>query len=171
MTIRKANVSDSKSLSLIAERTFRDTFGGVNSTENMEIHCKCNYSELIQASEIENSNMSTLLCEHESVIVGFAQVRWGDAPVCIVAHRPGEIQRMYFDKIWHGKGLAQMLMKACLNEMSARRNDVAWLGVWERNPRAIAFYKKFGFKEVGDHIFLLGNDQQRDIVMNLPLSI
>jgi ribosomal protein S18 acetylase RimI-like enzyme len=56
-------------------------------------------------------------------------------------------------------------MNACLAELINRGSDVAWLGVWERNPRAISFYRKLGFMEVGDHIFPLGHDPQRDIIM------
>jgi RimJ/RimL family protein N-acetyltransferase len=56
-------------------------------------------------------------------------------------------------------------MNACIDVMRDRRSDVVWLGVWERNPRAIAFYRKFGFVEVGDKVFPLGTDPQRDIVM------
>jgi ribosomal protein S18 acetylase RimI-like enzyme len=62
-------------------------------------------------------------------------------------------------------------MNACIEEMSLHRSDVVWLGVWERNPRAIAFYRKFGFREVGTHVFPLGNDPQRDIVMARPVRI
>jgi ribosomal protein S18 acetylase RimI-like enzyme len=70
----------------------------------------------------------------------------------------------------HGKGVAHDLMNACMDEMRFHRSDVVWLGVWERNPRAIAFYKKFGFLEVGVHVFPLGSDPQRDIVMSRPVS-
>lgn len=93
------------------------------------------------------------------------RLRWCDAPDCVAAQSPGEIQRLYVVDAWHGKGIAQDLMHACIREMEARGSDVAWLGVWERNPRAISFYRKFGFVEVGDHFFSLGNDPQRDIVM------
>ena len=56
-------------------------------------------------------------------------------------------------------------MNASLAEMSSQACDVVWLGVWERNFRATAFYRKFGFVQVGDHVFMLGSDRQRDIVM------
>jgi ribosomal protein S18 acetylase RimI-like enzyme len=56
-------------------------------------------------------------------------------------------------------------MAACLEELKARGSDVAWLGVWERNPRAIAFYRKMGFAECGEHVFTLGHEPQRDVVM------
>jgi len=60
-------------------------------------------------------------------------------------------------------------MATCIKEMENRESDVVWLGVWERNPRAMAFYKKFGFGEVGDHVFPLGTDPQRDIIMARPV--
>jgi ribosomal protein S18 acetylase RimI-like enzyme len=69
-----------------------------------------------------------------------------------------------------GTGVAQELMNACLAEMTMSGSDVAWLGVWERNPKAIAFYRKFGFRGVGEHVFRLGNDAQRDVVMVRALA-
>ena len=70
---------------------------------------------------------------------------------------------------WHGKGLAQALMDACIGELRRQNADAVWLGVWEHNPRAIAFYRKCGFTEVGEHVFVLGEDPQRDVVMVKPL--
>ena len=96
--------------------------------------------------------------------------RWGKPPSCVVAEAPGEIQRLYVARDCHGKGIAHDLMNACVDEMKTHRSDVVWLGVWERNPRAIAFYKKFGFLEVGVHVFPLGNDLQRDLVMSRPAT-
>ena len=86
------------------------------------------------------------------------------------AKRPGEIQRLYVVEDWHGKGVAQALMQACIEAMQRRGADVVWLGVWEHNPRAIAFYGKFGFVVAGEHVFSLGGDQQRDLVMVRAIS-
>jgi ribosomal protein S18 acetylase RimI-like enzyme len=168
--IRQARRCDAKKLAAIAEDTFRDTFADVNTPEDMTLHCRASYSEAIQAEEIASPNMVTLLCEHAGRLVGFAQLRWGKAPGCVVAEAPGEIQRLYVARDCHGKGVAHDLMTACMGEMTIRQSDVAWLGVWERNPRAIAFYRKFGFLEVGAHVFPLGSDPQRDIVMARPVT-
>lgn len=163
--IRKANCSDAKQLSQIAEETFRVTFSAMNTVSDMDAHCARSYSEAIQSAEIFDPNMMTLLCEDEGRLIGFAQLRWGGAPDCVSAKLPGEIQRLYVVSHWHGKGIAQELMNACIDKLKQRGSDVIWLGVWEKNPKAISFYKKFGFVEVGDHVFPLGNDPQRDIVM------
>jgi len=157
-------------LAAIAEETFRDTFAAMNAPEDMELHCRASYSEAIQGEEIANPDMLTLLCEQDGNLVGFAQLRWDTPPDCVVADAPGEIQRLYVARDCHGLGVAHDLMNACLDEMASHRCDLVWLGVWERNQRAIAFYKKFGFQEVGEHVFPLGNDPQRDIVMVRPVA-
>src|SRR4029078_6737417 len=135
----------------------------------MDVHCRASFSPSIQAAEISSPAMHTLLSQSEGCIAGFAQLRWNSAIACVQAESPGEIERLHVVADWHGKGVARDLMDACIEAMTGDGCDVAWLGVWEHNPRAIAFYKKCGFAEVGDHIFLLGNDAQRDIVMARPL--
>ncbi|MDC0707071.1 hypothetical protein POL68_01175 [Stigmatella sp. ncwal1] len=60
-------------------------------------------------------------------------------------------------------------MLRCLEEGRTRGHDVLWLGVWERNARAQAFYSRWGFTEVGEMRFLLGDDLQRDLVLALAL--
>lgn len=169
-TIRRARLGDAKALSQIAEATFRATFGAMNTPEHMDRHCETSYAERIQAAEISNPDMVTLVSEEQGEIVGYAQMRWGSAPDCVSASSPGEVQRLYVVKDWHGKGVAQELMRACIMEIAQHGSDAVWLGVWEHNPRAIAFYKKSGFVEVGSHIFPLGGDPQRDIVMVRPLA-
>ncbi|WP_326929924.1 MULTISPECIES: N-acetyltransferase [Citrobacter freundii complex] len=72
---------------------------------------------------------------------------------------------LYVDEPYHGKGFAQALMQKCFAEFEAKGSDPVWLGVWEHNPRAISFYRKLGFTEVGEHIFQVGSDPQRDIIM------
>jgi ribosomal protein S18 acetylase RimI-like enzyme len=168
--VRRAHRYDAKQLAAIAEKTFRDAFAAVNTPEDIALHCRRSYSEAIQADEIANPNMVTLLCEHGGRLVGFAQLRWSKAPSCVVADAPGEIQRLYVARDCHGTGVAHDLMNACIDQLTIYQSDVVWLGVWERNSRAIAFYRKFGFREVGAHVFPLGNDPQRDIVMARPVT-
>lgn len=163
--IRRACLRDAGMLSALAEATFRATFGAMNTAEHMAIHCRGSYGEEIQAAQIADPGMVTLLCEHEGSLIGYAQLRWGEAPGCISAQRPGEIQRLYVTVDWHGKGVAQELMRACIQVLQQRGSDTLWLGVWEHNPRAISFYEKFGFVAVGEHMFPLGGDLQRDITM------
>ncbi|MCM2316162.1 MAG: GNAT family N-acetyltransferase [Thermoanaerobaculia bacterium] len=142
----------------------------MNTVEDMNLHCRASYGREVQSAEISNSGMVTLVCEDDGTLIAFAQLRWSEAPGCVSATSPGEIQRLYVAQPWHGRGIAQDLMTACMKEMRMRDSDVVWLGVWERNPRAIAFYRKLGFVEAGSHVLPLGTDPQRDIIMVRPVS-
>ncbi|HRO86747.1 GNAT family N-acetyltransferase [Denitratimonas tolerans] len=168
--IRSARARDARALAELAESTFRATFGAMNSAAHMQTHCRALYGEAIQAAEIADPDRETLLCEHDGGLIAYAQLRWGEAPECVVATRPGEIQRLYVADAWHGAGIAQALMQASIERMRQRASDVVWLGVWEHNPRALAFYRKVGFAVAGEHVFPLGGDPQRDLVMVLPLA-
>ena len=167
-TIRLANTSDAFDLAQLAESTFRDAFSEFNSTKNMDAHCSESYGKKLQQSEIENENRITLVVEKNQQLIAYAQLKWDKSPQCISANYPGEIQRLYVDKNYHGSGVSHELMDKCILLLQNLDKDLIWLGVWEHNPRAIAYYKKFGFVEVGEHKFLLGDDLQRDIIMARP---
>jgi ribosomal protein S18 acetylase RimI-like enzyme len=163
--IRDAAESDARRLAELAERTFRDAFAAMNTPENMEHHCREQYGEAIQAREILDPSTTTLICEDDGEFVGYAQLRWGQAPAHLTAKCPMEIQRIYVVRKWHGRGLAQELMAEALRRAERGGADLVWLGVWELNPRAIAFYRKSGFEESGSHTFVVGDDPQRDVIM------
>jgi ribosomal protein S18 acetylase RimI-like enzyme len=81
-----------------------------------------------------------------------------------------EVVRFYVDRPWHGRGVAHQLMAAAADAAQAAGARTLWLGVWERNPRAIAFYRKCGFEDVGTQIFVLGADHQQDLVLARSLG-
>lgn len=168
-SIRPANPDDALALARLAERTFRDTFGAENAAADMDSHCTTHFGEEIQRAEIHDGNSLTLLAEDDGGLVAFAQV-WVHSPKpLLTAARPAKLHRLYLAKEWHGQGLAHDVMHAVLEAARLREADALWLSVWERNPRAIAFYRKFGFDVVGEQIFQVGSDPQRDLVMSVKI--
>jgi ribosomal protein S18 acetylase RimI-like enzyme len=81
-----------------------------------------------------------------------------------------EIERIYVLKEFHGQNMGQLLYNKALEIATKLSIKEIWLGVWEKNKRAISFYKKNGFIEFDTHIFKLGNDDQIDIMMKLTLN-
>lgn len=163
--IRLASDTDAARLAIMAESTFRDTFQQANSVEDMDLYCAKSFGLARQLAEIQDPAMSTLLVEIGVELIAFGQLRFGATLECIQGHKPVEIYRLYVASSWHGRGIAQELMTALINHAFKGDADCLWLGVWEHNPRAIAFYRKFQFQIVGEHIFVLGNDRQRDLIM------
>jgi ribosomal protein S18 acetylase RimI-like enzyme len=168
--IRLAIRHDAKQLAGLQEQTFRDTFEALNTPADMAQHCATHYSTALQEQEILNPDMITLVCEDQEILIGFTQLRFKNSPVDDNAQRAAEIQRLYVEKNWHGKGIAQQLMTEAITSVRRLGADQIWLGVWEKNPRAISFYRKFDFVEIGEHIFILGSDAQRDIILRKNLE-
>ena len=168
--IRPAKLSDAASLAAIAEQTFRETFAADNSAENINLYCAQKFSAQIQGEEVSDPQLVTLLAEIAGELVGFAQLRLAHAMACVKGDRPAELRRIYISSKWHGRGVANELMRAVHAAAANAGSACLWLGVWERNLKAIAFYRKCGFSVVGDHVFLLGQDQQRDLIMVAQLG-
>jgi ribosomal protein S18 acetylase RimI-like enzyme len=155
-SVRRAESSDAPAVASFAERVFRETFGSANTADNMRRYAVEAFGEEIQARDLADPGGVTLLAETGDALAAFAQLRFGEAPSCVVAKRPAEIVRFYVDRPWHGRGVAQSLMAAVRLLAQRRGSDRLWLGVWEGNARAIAFYEKNGFLTVGDQPFMLG---------------
>ena len=168
--IRLALPTDAAALAALAERTFRDTFAVDNTPEDMAAHVAQSYSPDHQARELSDPARTTFVAEGPSgELTAYAQLRAGAAPACVTGPAPLELCHFYVERAHHGQGLAQQLMTAVLESAARRGAATLWLGVWERNPRAQAFYRKYGFVDVGAHTFVLGSDHQTDRLMARPL--
>ena len=162
---RRATAQDAKTLAMLAEKTFRDTYTRFNTPENMQAHCDTSFGEPIQRAEIEDPGRESWVVELDGQLVAFAQLIL-DRPCPSVTDASGiEILRFYVDANLHGTGLAYRLMDDLVARAAALGAGVLWLGVWDGNPRAIAFYQKCSFEHVADKTFTLGGEVQRDYVM------
>jgi len=169
MTIRRGTAADAPVLAALARDTFFDTFAATNEATDMALHLERAYGVPQQTAELTDPGVVTLLVEEGGLVVAYAQLRRGHAPDCVQGAEPIELWRFYVNREWHGRGLAQALIARVTAEAGDTGAQTLWLGVWERNPRARAFYLKCGFTDVGEHVFLFGTDPQTDRVMARPL--
>jgi diamine N-acetyltransferase len=170
MNIRYGTTDDAKMLSELGAKTFYDTFAKDNTPENIEAYLKASFSPEIQLNELSNPENIFLIIESENTPIGYAQLILNSKDDALKRTRPLEIRRIYAAQEYLGKGVGKALMQATINEARQRGCDCVWLGVWEKNQRAIDFYKKWGFREVGTHLFNVGDDPQKDYVMELELT-
>ncbi|HET7553551.1 MAG TPA: GNAT family N-acetyltransferase [Gemmatimonadaceae bacterium] len=166
VTIRPATPDDAAALAAFGERTFREAFGPDNRPEDVDVYVRATYSAERQGAEIIDPDRITFVGECDGALAAFAQLRAnGKAPSCVDGRAPLELLRFYVDRPWQGRGVAHSLMDAVVAAARSRGARTLWLGVWERNPRAITFYGKHGFRDVGCQPFKLGGDDQTDRVM------
>lgn len=165
MLIRTATTTDNVLLAELGARTFADSFSTENTSENMAAYLAGAFSPEKQADEVADPGTIFLIATMDDKTVGYARLKRGAAPACVKASQPIEIIRFYSIKEMIGHGVGAALMAACLAESQRMNCDVVWLDVWEKNPRAISFYTKWGFEKVGEQEFILGEDVQHDWLM------
>lgn len=165
VTIRNATVTDANLLAELASRTFQETFASENTPEDMAAYLASSFSVVQQSAELADPGATFLIAEVDGVAAGYAKLHGGKQPEAVAGARPIELVRLYVLREWLGRGVGETLMRACLDQARSAEYETIWLGVWERNARAQAFYRKWNFRPVGHQVFQLGSDEQRDIVM------
>jgi ribosomal protein S18 acetylase RimI-like enzyme len=169
--IRRATVADAALLAELGARTFAEAFAADNRPEDMTAYLASNFGLTHQATELANPQSTFLIAEVAGSATGYAKLHSGTVPPNGVTNdKPIELVRLYVSQDRIGSGIGASLMQACLTEATQQGNRTIWLGVWEHNVRARAFYQKWNFHEVGKHIFQLGNDPQTDILMQRSLG-
>jgi ribosomal protein S18 acetylase RimI-like enzyme len=163
--IRHGTIADAPALAAFAARTFMETFEATNNAADMAVYMERTYGVAQQTAELSNPDVTTLVAHRDHALVAYAQVRRAPPPAVVPDRAAIELHRFYVDRPAHGTGVAQLLMAAVCDAARAIGGRHLWLGVWEHNPRAIAFYRKSGFHDVGSHVFVLGSDRQTDRVM------
>jgi diamine N-acetyltransferase len=169
ITFRRATIADAALLAALAAAGFSDTFAADNDPRDMEAYLAAAFGEATQRVELADPDVTVLLAERDGQVVGYAMLVEGVGPPCVGGGSALEIGRLYAAKRWIGTGVGAALMQRCLDEAVARGRDTIWLGVWEHNRRAIAFYERWGFTDVGSQPFVLGRDVQTDRVMKRAL--
>lgn len=165
LNIRQATPQDNELLAEIGAETFYDSFAPDNTPGNMAAYLAASFSPQQQAAELADPNSSFLIAEIGDEVVGYARLKFADPPQALAGQKTVEIARFYARKRWIGQGVGARLMQSCLEQARQRGCQTIWLDVWEKNPRAIAFYAKWGFFEIGTQTFQLGDDLQRDLLM------
>ena len=170
LTIRRGEPADAPAIAEFAARVFHESFAADNRPEDMAMYMLVAFGPEQQRRELADPDNTYLLAEQDGRLAGYALVRaGGETPECVATRPSVEVVRFYVDRPWHGRSVAALLMAECEAEARRRSARGMWLGVWERNDRAVAFYRKCGFRDVGSHEFVLGTDVQRDRVMEREL--
>jgi ribosomal protein S18 acetylase RimI-like enzyme len=167
--IRFATAADADLLAELGARTFLETYADYNRPDDMAAYLSAHFTPGRLAEELADEDAMCLIAEVDGAAVGYATLRASDVPVCVGGEKPVELARLYVAKEWLSRGVGAALMRACISQAQQKGFQSIWLGVWQRNERAYAFYRKWGFQVVGEHVFQLGSDPQNDWIVERAL--
>ena len=153
----------------IAIRTFGETFAETNSEENMnDYYARC-FNENTLRQELRDPEAQWFFIEFRGELAGYLKVNTGRAQTEPREEEAFEVERIYVLKAFHGTGVGAALMEHAIRLGREMGKRYLWLGVHEENFRALRFYEKFGLQEFDDHVFMMGKQPQRDVLMRMEL--
>ncbi|GLB47481.1 spermidine/spermine N(1)-acetyltransferase [Philodulcilactobacillus myokoensis] len=164
-SIIKCNQENVNELQKISRKTFSETFGAQNSQKNLDEYLKQAYNKEKLLKEINNPNSQFYFIKTNHKIAGYLKLNLNDAQSEKMSNDDLEVERIYLVKTMQKLGLGRKLFDKAIAEAKKHHKKTIWLGVWEHNENGKAFYKHLGFKPFSDHVFQLGDDAQRDILM------
>lgn len=173
IALAKATAATAAQLAELGRQTFQDTFATANTPEDMAAFLAESFGPEQQLAELQNPETTFLLAHMQGALVGYAKLRDPSPLGLPEGQDPAgrlEIERLYVAEDWLGTGLGGALMRAILALAEQLHCTAVVLGVWEKNPRALAFYQRFGFRRIGEHPFRLGQDVQNDLILRKGLA-
>lgn len=167
LLIRSAGESDAALVADLSRQTFYETFAEYNSMDDMQLFMDKQFTREALMQEVGREGNLFFLAYMGAEPAGYVRLRLDHEPPELPASI--EIARIYNLKKWIGQGVGKALMQHCIELARNMGKKYIWLGVWEKNHRAIGFYTKWGFKKFGEHDFILGTDRQTDWLMKKDL--
>ncbi|MFO7977838.1 MAG: GNAT family N-acetyltransferase [Bacteroidales bacterium] len=169
LQIRTATIKDVGILNEIGRQTFEETFRDTNTSENLTRYLDESFNQEQLMRELSHPSSFFYLATREDLVVGYLKLNVGDAQTEFSQQGGLEIERIYVIKEYWGKSVGQALLDYALGIAAGQKNSFVWLGVWEKNYRALRFYRKNGFVPFDQHIFQVGDDPQTDLLMKKML--
>ncbi|MGM0877818.1 MAG: GNAT family N-acetyltransferase [Bacillota bacterium] len=169
INIKKCTLEDSRKLQEISYETFNETFKHQNSPENMNAYLERAFNLKQLEKELSNISSQFFFVYFNNEVAGYLKVNTNDAQSEEMDDESLEIERIYIKNKFQKEGLGKYLITKALEIAIERDKKKIWLGVWEKNKNAIAFYKKMEFVQTGAHSFYMGDEEQMDFIMTKTL--
>lgn len=160
---------DAAELARLKAETFVETFAAQNDPANVAAHVARAFTTEAVRRTLEDRHATTWWLVDDGARVGYLKVNRGPAQTEDGFTDGLEIEQVYVQAAHHGRGHGSRLITHAIDTARAEGDGFVWLGVWERNLAAIAVYEHLGFVPIGDHTFLFGDEEQRDVLMRLDL--
>ena len=171
MTIseKKCTIEELQILQKISIETFNETFKEQNSPENMKAYLDRAFNLKQLKKELSDNNSEFYFVYYNDEVAGYLKVNINEAQSEEMREDSLEIERVYIKRKFQKYGLGKYILNKAIEISLERNRKKIWLGVWDKNDNAIAFYKKMGFVQTGAHSFYMGDEEQIDYIMSKTL--
>ena len=166
---RECNIEDLDKLRDLSIKTYTETFADYNTEKNMNEYLTRAYKRETLREELMNSESNFYFLHRSNNLLGYLKLNQYRAQTDIKDPESIELERIYVAKEFQGRGFGQILMEKAIGLAVSSQKQYIWLGVWEKNSKALNFYKKNGFYEFGKHRFVMGDDEQTDYILRKDL--
>lgn len=170
ISLKKCTIEDLRKLREISYQTFDETFKDQNSPKNMKTYLEQAFNLKQLEKELSNVSSQFFFVYYNDEVAGYLKVNINDAQSEEMGDESLEMERIYIKNKFQRHGLGKYLLDKAMEIVIERNKKKIWLGVWEKNENAIAFYKKMGFVHTGSHAFYMGDEEQIDLIMMKTLK-
>lgn len=164
VVIRPCTSDDLHQLQQIGRQTFYETFQEHNAEEHMNAYLAEAFTEEKLLRELHHPNSEFFIAEIDGAVAAYLKINEGAAQTEQMEDSDLEIERIYILQEFQKLGLGKLLYQKAVERAQALHKKRIWLGVWEKNENALAFYEKIGFTRIGEHSFFMGEDEQVDFI-------
>ena len=169
INLKKCTIEDLPVLQKISYETFNETFKHQNSPENMNSYLERAFNLKQLEKEILNISSQFFFAYSNNEIAGYLKINTNDAQSEKMGDESLEIERIYIKNKFQKHGIGKYLFNKAMDIAVESNKQKIWLGVWDKNENAIAFYEKMGFIQTGAHSFYMGDEEQIDFIMTKTL--
>ncbi len=167
--IREVRLDELEILQQLATSTFVDTYASENTEENMNTYVSENFNKNKLIAQLKNPDVKFFFALIDGIIAGYIKLNIGKAQTDDKLENALEVERIYVINNYKGKSVGRQLLQKSFALAKSLNIDQVWLGVWENNLKAVAFYKKHGFYVFSEHEYILGTENQRDLLLKKEL--
>jgi len=170
IVIKRIGPHEAEQLQHISRQTFFEAFCDTNTEEDMKKYLEEALSIERLTTELSDPGSEFYFAELGGIIIAYLKLNHGPSQTELKEDKGLEIERIYVLAEYYGKRVGQLLYEKAVTRAEERGAEYIWLGVWEHNLKAQRFYERNGFIAFGKHAFLLGTDEQTDILMRRDLK-
>lgn len=170
MILKPCTASDLSALRDLSEFLYEETFRDYCSEQVMSAYLSDAFTTQKLLGELSNPDSFFFYIEQEGEIAGYIKLNIGAAQTEPLGNCALELQRIYIDSRFKGKGIGTRALEEICRVARLYGKSFVWLGVWEKNKPALDFYAKNGFLAFDEHVFIMGDEHQRDFLLKKELE-